>query len=636
MVAEPDFGEEVLVSWGRSLAPVQTVLVFLIVVLAAPAGSWAVGPPAAQQQTLENPREHPLGHPQQSAAQFGTIASYVGLPIDQIELPDVPGEEAAALLAATPLKIGEPLTRENLHDAMQVLFATGRFSDIQAEADRTETAGVRLRFLTVANFFVGMVIMEGVSANPSANQLVSATRLQLGELYAAEKLDRARAGIQRVMEENGFHQSKVSISEQRDDPQRQVNLTFHVNPGPRAVVGEIGLEGDAGYSIAEIKEIARLHAGDSVLSSRIARALQRIRSRYQKQDRLLAQVEVASRTYHAEHNTVDYVFKVDRGPVVEIAADGFKLSQRVLRRLVPIYEEGAVDDDLLNEGRRNVQNHLQTLGYFEASVSVNQQTALEGKNLLVVYTVNPGDRHKLVAIRISGNRYFPDELIRSHMQNQAAGRLFSHGRYSEVLLEEDVRNIQELYKASGFRQVEVVSRLLDNYQGDPSQLAIQITVKEGAQTRVAWVRIEGNYTLPQEQLPEISTAEAQGFDESSLADDRDTILSKCFDNGFPNATVDVAYVPVPSGDNLPRVGVTFSIHEGEQFFVNQVFLDGLHYTRPGVARREMRVQPGAPLSQQDMLESQRRLYDLGLFKQVDTAIQNPDGTESRKNVLVTT
>jgi outer membrane protein assembly factor BamA len=81
--------------------------------------------------------------------------------------------------------------------------------------------------------------------------------------------------------------------------------------------------------------------------------------------------------------------------------------------------------------------------------------------------------------------------------------------------------------------------------------------------------------------------------------------------------------------------VTFSIHEGEQFFVNQVFLDGLHHTRPGVARREMRVEAGAPLSQQDMLESQRRLYDLGLFKQVDTAIQNPDGTESRKNVLVT-
>jgi outer membrane protein insertion porin family len=624
-----------LTHWRRSSAScghsdsgfsVRFVLVVLLLALAHRA-SWAAGSPPAGQQPLESPS--------QFGATFGTITPYLGLTIDQIELPGVPPEEAASLLASTPLKIGEPLTREMLHDAIQALFATGRFSDLQAEADRTDTAGVRLRFLTVANFFVGMLAIDGVSTNPSANQLASATRLQLGELYTREKLDRARAGIQRVMEENGFHQSKVAISEQRDEQQHQVNMTFHVVRGPRAIVGVIRVEGDPGYSIGEIKEIAKLHSGDPVASNRITRALQHIRSRYQKQNRLLAQVEVASRTYHSERNAVDYVFKVDRGPVVTIAAEGFKISQRVLKRLVPIYEEGAVDDDLLNEGRRNIQNHLQTLGYFQATVSVNQHSTPDGKNVQVVYNVNPGDRHKLVVIRISGNRFFSYELIRARMQDQSAGRLFSHGRYSEALLEEDVLGIQNLYRASGYRQAEVTSKLVEKYQGDPSLLAIEIVVKEGPQTRVAWVRIEGSYTLPQEQLPEISTAEGQGFDESSLADDRDTILSKYFDNGFPNATVDVAFVSVPSPDNLPRVGVTFTIHEGEQFFVSQLFLDGLHHTRRGVARRAIRVQPGGPLSQQDMLESQRRLYDLGLFKQVDTAIQNPDGTESRKNVLVT-
>jgi len=655
MVDQPEFREGILLVWGRAPSPVQGCvgtaapavqaerssavarrhgnsgfatsraarLALVVLLVLAHRASWATSSPPAGQQ------------PAESSSQFGTITPYLGLAIDQIELPGVPPEEAAALLAATPLKIGEPLTRETLHDTMQALFATGRFSDIQAEADRTVTAGVRLRFLTIANFFMGMVAIHGVSTNPSPNQLASATRLQLGELYAPEKIDRALAGIQRVMEENGFHQSKVTNSEQRDDQQHQVNLTFHVVPGPRAAVGEITLEGDAGYSVEEIKEIAKLHSGDLAASNRITRALQRIRRRYQKQDRLLAQVSVASRTYQSKRNTVDYVFKVDRGPVVEIAAEGFRLSQGVLHRLVPIYEEGAVDDDLLNEGRRNIQNHLQTLGYFEATVSVSQHNTQGGKNLQVVYAVNPGDRHKLAAIRISGNRFFSDDLIRSRMQDQSAGRLFSHGRYSEVLLEEDVRGIQNLYRASGYRQAEVTSKLVEKYQGEPSQLAIEIVVKEGPQTRVAWVRIEGSYTLPQEQLPEISTAEEQGFDESSLADDRDTILGKYFDNGFPNATVDVAYVSVPSPDNLPRVGVTFTIHEGEQFFVNRVFLDGLHHTRPGVARRVMRVQPDAPLSQQNMLESQRRLYDLGLFKRVDTAIQNPDGTESRKNVLVT-
>jgi outer membrane protein insertion porin family len=595
----------------------------LFILVLANSGSLAIATPPAGQQ------------PAESSAQFGTITPYLGLTIDQIELPGVPPEEAASLLAATPLKIGEPLTRDNLHDAMQALFATGRFADIQAEADRTETTGVRLRFLTITNFFVGKVVVEGVSTNPSANQLASATRLQLGELYTREKLDRALAGIQRVLEENGFHLSKVTESEQRDEPQHQINLTFHVNLGPRARIGEIAVQGDAGYSVEQIEEIAKLHTGAPVVSNRITRALQRIRARYQKQNRLLAQVEVASRIYHAERNAVDYVLKVDRGSVVTIAADGFKISQRVLKKLVPIYEEGAVDDDLLNEGRRNLQNHLETLGYFDATVSVSQHTEPRSNNLQVVYAISPGDRHKLAAIRISGNHFFSDELIRSRMQVQAAGRLFSHGRYSEALLEEDVRGIQALYRASGFRQAEVASKLLNKYQNDPSLLAIQITIKEGPQTRVVWVRIEGNYTLPQEQLPEISTAEGQGFDESSLADDRDTILSRYFNNGFPNATVDVAYVPVPSSDNLPRVGVTFTIHEGEQFFVNQLFVDGLHYTRSGVARRAIKVQPGGPLSQQDMLESQHRLYDLGLFKQVDTAIQNPEGTESRKNVLVT-
>jgi len=614
--------------------------------------SWATDSPSEQQavggRAQSGTKSEPQSEPQpetksapqseeKPAANFGTIAPYIGLTIDQIDLPGVPAEEAASLLAATPLKIGEPLTRDGLHDAMQALFATGRFADIQAEADRAETTGVRLRFLTVANYFVGMVTIQGVTNNPSPNQLSSASRLQLGELYTHEKLDRAQAGIQRIMEENGYHQAKMTFTEQRDDAQHEVNLTFHVVRGPRAVVGQIAVEGDAGYSKEQIEEIARLHSGVPVLANRITRALQRIRHRYQKQNRLLAQVEVASRTYHPEHNAVDYVFKADRGPVVEIAAEGFKLEQHVLRKLVPIYEEGAVDDDLLNEGRRNIQNDLQTLGYFDATVSVSQHSATGGKNLQVVYDIHPGDRHKLAAIRISGNRFFSDEQIRSRMQDQAAGRLFSHGRYSEAFLEEDERGIQNLYRASGFRQVEVTSKLLKSYHGDPTLLAIDVAVKEGPQTRVAWVRIEGNYTLPQEQLPEISTAEKQSFDESGLAEDRDTILEKYFDNGFPNATVDVAFVDIPSSESggLPRVGVTFTIHEGEQFFVNQLFLDGLHHTRPGVARREVRVQPGAPLSQHEILESQRRLYDLGLFKQVDTAIQNPDGTESRKNVLVT-
>ncbi len=370
--------------------------------------------------------------PAQAPSAFGAINPYVGLTVDEIEFPDVSPEESSALIALTPLKVGEPLTRDALRDAIKALFASGRFSDIQAEAERAQTAGVRIRFLTSANYFVGIVTVDGVSTNPSKNQLVSATRLQLGTLYAQDKVDAALDGMQRVLQENGFHQAKIKILEKRDKLEHQVDITFHVTPGSRATVGQIIVKGDANYSSKEIEDIARLHPGDPVISSRATRALQRTRVRYQKQDRLLAQVSLADRSYRPSHNTVDYTFEIDRGPVVEVASEGYKLSRGTLRRLVPIYEEGAVDDDLLNEGRRNIENHMQGLGYFEATTRVSQQNLKEGKTLRVVYVINPGDRHKLAAIQISGNRYFSDELIRRRMQEQTAGRLLSHGRYGDT------------------------------------------------------------------------------------------------------------------------------------------------------------------------------------------------------------
>lgn len=608
----------------RARSVSQGIAMTLFFILALGRWTWSQQAPPASAQA------------EPSASQFGAITPYLGLTIDEIEFPGVRPEESASLLALTSLKVGEPLNRDTLRDAIKALFASGRFSDIEAEADRTDTAGVKLTFLTVANFFVGIVTVDGVSANPSSNQLISSTRLQLGELYTEEKLTRALEGMARVLEENGFHQSKVHTLEHRNEQQHQIDLAFHISPGARAVVGEVKVTGDSAYTASQIKEIAKLHSGDPVISTRVTRALQRIRTRYQKQDRLLAQVSLADRTYRPEHNTVDYTFQIDRGPVVEIAAEGYKLGQRTLRRLVPVYEEGAVDDDLLNEGRRNIQNHMEALGYFEATVSVNQHDG-NGKTMRILYVIDPGARHKLAAIRIYGAHYFPEELIRRRMADQPATRLFSHGRYSEALLTQDIQRIQGLYRGSGFRQAEVSGKLVTKYQGNPSLLAIDIIINEGPQTRVAWVKVEGSYILPQEQLPELSTAEGQGFDESSLEDDRDAILGKYFDNGFPNATVDVGYVNVSDGSGgLPRVGVTFTIQEGEQFFVDQVYLNGLHYTRPGVARRQLRVHPGDPLSQQRILDSQRRLYDLGLFSEVDAAIQNPEGTESRKNVLVAT
>jgi outer membrane protein assembly factor BamA len=60
----------------------------------------------------------------------------------------------------------------------------------------------------------------------------------------------------------------------------------------------------------------------------------------------------------------------------------------------------------------------------------------------------------------------------------------------------------------------------------------------------------------------------------------------------------------------------------------------LEYTRLGIVNRQLQFRDGDPLSQGQLIESQRRLYDLGIFSQVEMAVQNPAGTEQERTVLV--
>lgn len=89
----------------------------------------------------------------------------------------------------------------------------------------------------------------------------------------------------------------------------------------------------------------------------------------------------------------------------------------------------------------------------------------------------------------------------------------------------------------------------------------------------------------------------------------------------------------PAPGDPQRMNVIYKISEGQQVFVDQVVITGLEYTKPYVVNRQMRIKPQEPLSQSQMVDSQRRLYDLGLFNQVDMAVQNPDGQEPSKDVL---
>jgi outer membrane protein insertion porin family len=592
----------------------------MLIVLSTGILPGAIARAASAQPTAQNSQaSHPSSTP-------SSMSSYVGHVVRSIDLPGVADRER--LLLMIPQKSGQPLDRNDVRESIRILFSTGRFADIQAEVVPSGSE-VLLTFATLPNFFVGAVEVEGAPSHPNANQLLNASKFQLGELYTADKLDHALENLRQLMQENGYYRARVSAESTSNAATQQVSVLFHISVSEPAHIGEVKLTGHSSLSDAELQDIARMHPGDRVTAARVTNSLQHLRKKFQKQQRVLAQVSIAEQKYHPETNAVDYTFLIDPGPVVVVYTLGYHVSRGVLKKEIPIYEENAVDDDLLNEGNRNLLDYLQSRGLFDAKVSYQKETVDE--TLRVIYRIDPGPLHKLELIEITGNNYFSRQMLRSRLQIQASST-FSRGRYSGTLLKSDVENLQSLYVSNGFRDAKIQTNVDDNFHGTDNHLAVHLHIDEGSQTRVGDFHITGNHAIKSEDFTDLETEAGQPYADQKLANDREKILNRYFNRGFSNATLDILANPSPTQPG--REDVTFNINEGEQFFVNQVMVAGLDHTREYVVQREVLVAAGQPLSQQDLLDTQSKLYDLGIFSQVDAAVQNPDGSESQKNVLI--
>ncbi|PYX21804.1 MAG: hypothetical protein DMG87_08700, partial [Acidobacteria bacterium] len=103
----------------------------------------------------------------------------------------------------------------------------------------------------------------------------------------------------------------------------------------------------------------------------------------------------------------DLTINVQPGPVVMVRMNGARLSiipfvsGRREKQLIPIYEEGAIDRDLVNEGQRNLINYFQEKGYFDAQVKTVFQKQPDKISLL--YEIEKGRKHRVDDISFRGN-----------------------------------------------------------------------------------------------------------------------------------------------------------------------------------------------------------------------------------------
>ena len=225
------------------------------------------------------------------------------------------------------------------------------------------------------------VNVEGVSEPPSAGQLVNATKFDLGQPFRRQQVQQATDTIMDNLRLNGLYQAKVSSEITPVNVAEQIDLLFNVDPGQRARYNTPVVKGsDLKKTPENIIDTARwrkflLKSWREVTENRTTQGIDRIRRSYQKKDYLMARVQLDQMAYDPSTNLVTPHISIAAGPKVRIVTEGAKVSRGKLEQLIPVYQEQAVDKDLLTEGRRNLLQYLEGKGYFEADVeySIREQ-----------------------------------------------------------------------------------------------------------------------------------------------------------------------------------------------------------------------------------------------------------------------
>ena len=558
---------------------------------------------------------------------------WAGLPVVEIQFEGVNRAALDPLPERMEQQPNTPLDPVKVRASLRRLYATGLYRTIAVDGQR-QGNGVVLVFTGTPTLFLGRIAVKGVTNSHLSNQLNYSTRLNPGTPYTDQKLSHASDLLQQMLQQNGYYQGSITRHTATDKADAEVVVQFDVRTGKPARVGDVAVQGDSGMDLPTFRKKAKLKAGSKVNSDTVSRALTSLRKQYQKQQRLEANVSLASSQYQRPANHVNYSFEANRGPIVRIIVEGAKLSKGKVRSLVPVYSEGTLDEDLLNEGSKRIRDYYQRQGYFNAKVT-HTSDAKDGVTH-ITYDVNLGPRQRIEWVGIHGNGYFGAWLLKQRLSVQAASTFVPHGIYSQALQQADVNAVTALYQSNGFTNVKVTPEVRESSttskKGEHS-LRVTYDIVEGAQQKVGIYQIDGVSPAQLAEIqPRLSLQPGQPYSGNNLAADRDAILGYFLDHGYDHALVNLQQNP--SAKDPAMIDVNLHVVPGDQIFVRRVLISGLRYTHPGTVKHQILVKDGEPLDQAKLLQTQRELYNLTLFNQVTTAVENPGGDEPSKNVLV--
>jgi len=555
---------------------------------------------------------------------------FEGRNVTRVDIAIQPGKDPEAPRAMITQLGGKPFSIRAMQESVAALQQSKEYTGIQVSIE-PEAQGLRVTFILRPVYTIGIISFPGAVGKLSYTRMLQAANISLDAPFVQDVVVSREKPLKTFFTSEGYFAASVHTVIQPDDAHKIVNITFECDLGPRAKFGALTVTGVSGEEAADVQRTlesfwaklnsASLRPGQTYSRARIDKSEDFLRAHFRKAGRLAPNMRIEP-TYDPATKRAALTLTVAPGPLVVVALEGAKVWKRTLRKLIPIYQEAAVDQDLVDEGKRNLVSYFQSKSYFDVTVKADLQKQ-DDQHVTVLYTVHRGEKHTVEGIWFTNNKTFSDPDLEAHIAIKKRHFPFYRGSYSEVLLKKSAASVLAFYKNAGFANAKVTPVVTDN---DPA-IDVEFLIDEGERDQVATLKVvdsAGHLVQLEMGKRKLRLEPGQPYSPYLLEDDRNQILAGYLNRGYPNVQFDSSVTP--SADHPHAIDVVYKIDENRPVKVGEVVLLGADHTRPAFVRSitSQNVREGQPLSQGKLLQSESDLYGLGIFDWASVAGADPD------------
>jgi len=233
-------------------------------------------------------------------------------------------------------------------------------------------------------------------------------------------------------------------------------------------------------------------------------------------------------------------------------------------------------------------------------------------------------------VEIDGNQAYSDGTLKSIIRTRATS--FFHPWRSAPLRSDFLRfdrmALRDFYRRHGFLSADVESIAISR-RGE-RDVDVRFLLDEGRRARVESLDFDGPTPSDEEAIRSVIPLDAGGFfDFPSVQLSHAAIDSLYAERGHVIAAI---------RDSIritgPDVRVGFKIDPGPAAHLRKIIVEGTMATKPSFVSREVTLRPGAVLARSQLLRSQQRIYDSGLYGDVQFATGEIDSVTHETDLIV--